>query len=117
MSYEDDDIGSYTSLACNTRHVIEVSSTSDATPYKSYKIGQFKRGMLEWVSGKKGIRYGIGKSPKIALNNEGYVVLKHIYKSFIPIFMYLFCNQQFSCDPSPFPPSASEPPHNPALLL
>ncbi len=76
MSYEDEDIGSYTDLACNNiRQVVEVSNSvvtsSNATPYKSYKIGCYKRGSLEWVSGMKGIRYGIGRYPKVALNDEG----------------------------------------------
>ena len=75
MSYEDEDIGGYTHLTSNNiKQVVEVSNslaTPTTTPYKSYKIGRYRRGTLEWVSGMKGIRYGIGRYPKVALNDEG----------------------------------------------
>lgn len=76
MSYKDDNIGSHTHLSVNNiRQVVEVSNTANLdTSYKSYKVGRYRRGILEWVSGTKGIRYGIGKFPKVALNDEGYVV-------------------------------------------
>lgn len=76
MSYKDEDIGSHTHLSINNiRQVVEVSNSSNLdAPYKSYKVGRYRRGILEWVSGMKGIRYGMGKCPKIALNDEGYVV-------------------------------------------
>ena len=76
MTYKDDDIGSHTHLSINNiRQVVEVSNTSDPDmPYKFYKVSRYRKGELEWVSGMKGIRYGIGKYPKVALNDEGYVV-------------------------------------------
>ena len=73
----DSNIGSHTHLCVNNvRQVIEVSNTPNISGprYKCYKIGYYWKGVLEWVSGVKGIQYGLGKFPKVALNDDGYVV-------------------------------------------
>lgn len=53
--------------------MVEVSSCSKST-YKSYKVSKQREGSLQWLSGAKGTRYGTGKCPKIALNDQGFVV-------------------------------------------
>ncbi len=76
VEYKDEDIGTNTSVAISSQNVVVEVSKSLTSSYKSYKIGRYKRGELEWLSGLTGNRYGMGTAPKIALSNkyEGYVV-------------------------------------------
>ncbi len=70
----DEDVGTHTSIGINNKKmVVEVSSCSKST-YKSYKVSKQREGSLQWLSGAKGTRYGTGKAPKIALNDQGFVV-------------------------------------------
>ena len=69
----DEDTGLHTSIGINNKKlIVEVSNSTSS--YKAYKVGRQKGGSLEWLSSAKGLRYGMGKSPRIALNEEGYVV-------------------------------------------
>ena len=76
VEYKDEDIGTNTSVAISSQNVVVEVSKSLTSSYKSYKIGRYKRGELEWLSGLTGNRYGMGTAPKIALSNkyEGFVV-------------------------------------------
>lgn len=74
MTCKDEDMGSHTSISVNNKKVVvEVSSCSNSS-YKSYKVGRLRGDLLQWQSGLRGVRYGTGKAPRIALNDEGYVV-------------------------------------------
>jgi hypothetical protein len=74
MSCKDEDAGPHTSISINnSRVVVEVSNCASSS-FKAYKVGKIKGDMLQWKSGVKGVRYGIGKAPQIALSEDGYVV-------------------------------------------
>lgn len=70
----DEDVGPHTSISINDKKVIVEVSNNSTSSYKSYKVGRRKGETLEWLSSARGLRYGMGKSPRISLNNEGYVV-------------------------------------------
>ncbi len=74
IDHEDEDIGTHTSIAINNQKAVIEVSMSSSSSYKSYRVGKYKKGQLEWLNGPAGNRYGLGKSPRIALNNKGYVV-------------------------------------------
>ena len=74
MTCKDEDMGPHTSISINNKKVVvEVSSCSNSS-YKAYKVGRIRGDLLQWQSGLKGVRYGSGKAPRIALNDEGYIV-------------------------------------------
>lgn len=74
MTCKDEDMGPHTSISINNKKVVvEVSNCSNSS-YKAYKVGRIRGDLLQWRSGLKGVRYGMGKAPRIALNDEGYVV-------------------------------------------
>lgn len=70
----DEDIGTHTSIGINNKRIVVEVSSCSKSPYKSYKVSKQREGSLQWLSGAKGTRYGTGKAPKIALNDEGFVV-------------------------------------------
>lgn len=74
MTCEDEDIGSHTAICINNKNVVVEVSNSSSSGFKAYKIGRLRNDLLQWKSGLKGVRYGMGKAPQIALNDEGYVV-------------------------------------------
>lgn len=71
---KDEDVGIHTCICINNKNLVVEVSNSSSSDYKAYKVGHYKRGRLEWKSGKKGMRYGRGRAPRIALNDEGYLV-------------------------------------------
>ncbi len=67
-------MGTHTSIAINNKNLIVEVNTCSKSTYKSYKVSKQQGGSLQWLSGAKGARYGMGKAPKIALNDKGFVV-------------------------------------------
>lgn len=67
-------MGLHTSISINNKKKVVEVSISTSSNFKAYKVGTQRMGSVIWLSGIKGIRYGTGKAPKIALNDEGYVV-------------------------------------------
>ena len=74
MTCKDEDAGPHTSICINNSRVVVEVSNSASSAFKSYKVGRVKGEMLQWKSGVKGVRYGIGKAPQIALSEDSYVV-------------------------------------------
>ena len=74
ISCPDEDIGTHTSIGINNKRIIVEVSSCSRSAYKSYKVSKQREGSLQWLSGAKGTRYGTGRAPRIALNDEGFVV-------------------------------------------
>lgn len=74
MTCKDEDAGPHTSICINNKRVVVEVSNNSSSDFKAYKVGRVKGDLLQWKSGLRGVRYGTGKAPQIALNDDGYVV-------------------------------------------
>lgn len=74
MTCQDEDAGPHTAICINNKRIVVEVSNSSSSDFKAYKVGRVKGDLLQWKSGVRGVRYGRGKTPQIALNDDGYVV-------------------------------------------
>jgi len=70
----DEEIGTHTSICINNKAVVVEVGNSASSNFKAYKVGKCRFGSVIWQNSKKGVRYGIGTKPKIAINDENFVV-------------------------------------------